>query len=107
MHIGNISNTTVSAVVVQLLSTIGLGLLLGTIYVRCKNIWVVVFLHGFWDVCGLIKSGFFGIDNIYGTAENAALIDSFIKGISFLAMYAAWSLFLLRKKKEIEYINNN
>lgn len=51
IHLGNIYTigqdipTTIS----QALSAAGMGIFLGLIYYKTKNIWSVIFLHGFWD----------------------------------------------------------
>lgn len=51
IHLGNIYTigqdipTTIS----QALSAAGTGIFLGLIYYKTKNIWSVIFLHGFWD----------------------------------------------------------
>lgn len=51
MHLGNISSfgqdfpTTIS----QVITAAGTGIVLGLIYYKTKNIWSVIFIHGFWD----------------------------------------------------------
>jgi membrane protease YdiL (CAAX protease family) len=94
---------------IQCLHAIGLGLFFGSIYARCNNIWAVIFLHGFWDVCGAVKSGFFGIGNIIESVQGSSELYAIgiTIGIILLGLYVIWSLYLLRKEKEPEYIDKN
>ena len=51
MHLGNISSfgQDIPETISQVLSTAGTGIFLGLIYYKTKNIWSVIFIHGFWD----------------------------------------------------------
>ncbi len=51
MHLGNIytMGQDIPSTISQALSAAGTGIFLGLIYYKTKNIWSVIFLHGFWD----------------------------------------------------------
>ncbi len=51
MHLGNISSfgQDIPETISQALSAAGTGIFLGLIYYKTKNIWSVIFIHGFWD----------------------------------------------------------
>ena len=49
IHFINISSQGFASTFTQVLSASATGILFGLIYYRTKNIWTVVFLHGFWD----------------------------------------------------------
>lgn len=51
MHLGNIytMGQDIPTTISQVLSAAGTGIFLGLIYYKTKNIWSVIFLHGFWD----------------------------------------------------------
>lgn len=51
MHLGNIytAGQDVPTTISQVISATGTGIFLGLIYYKTKNIWSVIFLHGFWD----------------------------------------------------------
>ncbi|MGO5092461.1 CPBP family intramembrane glutamic endopeptidase [Clostridium sp. LCP25S3_F10] len=64
-HITNIfSGASAKSAFIQAVVATVLGALLATIYLRTRNIWVVVILHAFMDFSCLIGSGFFGINSI-------------------------------------------
>lgn len=50
-HLGNISSfgQDIPETISQVVSAAGTGIFLGLIYYKTKNIWSVIFLHGFWD----------------------------------------------------------
>lgn len=51
IHLGNIytMGQDIPRTISQALSAAGTGIFLGLIYYKTKNIWSVIFLHGFWD----------------------------------------------------------
>jgi len=73
-------------------ATLG-GVLLSAIYVRGKNIWVVIAIHGIYDFAGLFQSGVLGmgtpVENI-GSTEPSWLL--------YLLMLLL-AIYLLRKRK--------
>jgi membrane protease YdiL (CAAX protease family) len=63
MHAGNFFTTTTnpSSIVLQIISAMFSGLLLGAIYLRSGNIWVVILIHTLIDVTGLVPFSLFGV----------------------------------------------
>lgn len=57
MHLGNIytAGQDIPVTISQALSATGTGIFLGLIYYKTKNIWSVIFLHGFWDFSLLLS----------------------------------------------------
>lgn len=51
IHFINISSNGLASTFTQVLSASATGIVFGFIYYKTKNIWTVVFLHGFWDFC--------------------------------------------------------
>lgn len=52
MHIANVmAGQNLFETLMQVIQTTFLGLLLGAVYYKTKNIWSCVFLHGFYDFC--------------------------------------------------------
>ncbi|WP_434304940.1 lysostaphin resistance A-like protein [Clostridium botulinum] len=101
-HITNIfSGVSVKSAFIQAVGATVLGALLGTMYLRTRNIWVVVILHALMDFSCLIGSGFFGINSI--TSEINSY--SYVKFIGFI-IYLIPIVFLLRKEKLLEILEN-
>lgn len=101
-HMTNIfSGVSIKSAFVQAVGASVLGALLGAIYLRTRNIWVVAILHAFMDFSALIGSGFFGTNTI------ASEINSYgyVKFIGCV-VYLIPILFLLRKKKLLEILAN-
>lgn len=55
VHFINISTNGFASTLTQVLSASATGVVFGFIYYKTKNIWTVVFLHGFWDFCLLLS----------------------------------------------------
>jgi len=101
MHISNIwiGGQEVLETIVQIIQATGLGILLGSVYFRTKNIWSSIFLHSFWDF-----AVFLGQINII---KDCTTIDysfkySFymlISSIILTAIYTLVSIYILRKSK--------
>ncbi len=101
-HITNIfSGASVKSAFIQAVGATVLGALLATIYLRTRNIWVVVILHAFMDFSCLIGSGFFGINSIVSEINSY----SYVKFIGFI-IYLIPILVLLRKEKLLELLEN-
>ena len=49
MHIVNLGGQTLFETILQIINATALGMLLGSIYYKTKNIWSVIFLHSFYD----------------------------------------------------------
>ena len=77
------------------------GVLFAAIYARCKNIWVVVLIHAFWDIAmgaaGILTPSDTISTNVASgtTAEIIAQAPSLVVAILFVCL----GMFLIRKKK--------
>lgn len=101
-HITNIfSGVSIKSSFIQAVGATVLGALLSAIYLRTKNIWVVVILHALMDFSSLIGSGLFGTNSLASEINNY----SYIKFIGLL-IYLVPLLVLLRKKKLLEILKN-
>lgn len=103
MHIMNIvgagDNDTIIGVIVQVFSACAMGMALSAIYFRCRNIWALVFIHGFVDFCGAFTAGFFG-------GSLMETIGSYTPNMCFSALvYVAVTAVLLRRKKMKEILD--
>ncbi|MBK1811960.1 CPBP family intramembrane metalloprotease [Clostridium sp. YIM B02505] len=79
----------------QIIYTTLHGILFAAIYLRCKNIWSVVFLHAVYD--WLVKaSGIFHTVSASGTPVDISFLTGLIN-ILFAIPFALVGLFLLRK----------
>lgn len=89
--------------VIQTLGAAGMGWVLGALYLRCRNIKVMALLHGLFDLCGLVKSGFFDSGE---TVESTISSSSDIlrtelptvigAEVFMLVMFATAAVFILR-----------
>ena len=70
------------------------GLCFTAIYYRCKNIWVLIFIHAFLDFCGLISEGLFG-----GTILSQISNYSPLTAVTSSVMPLIVTLVIFRKKK--------
>ncbi len=90
----------VSSIIVQVISTIVMGMAFTAVYYRCRNIWVVIILHAMNNICAGIASGFF---------EGASLSDTLgayppIMAVTGSIPYLMVTIILLRPKKLKEII---
>ena len=106
IHISNIwiGGQSVIETIAQIVQAVGLGFLLGSIYYRTKNIWSVVFLHGYWDF-----SLFLGEINIIKACTDATSslegkIFSLISSLLIALASTMVGLYVLRKNKTQGYI---
>lgn len=101
MHISNIwvSGQDVLQTIAQIIQATGLGILLGSVYYRTKNIWSSVFLHGFWDFAILI--GEINLIKRCVNSETTLNYSLYLLTVSILMaiFYFLISLYILRKSK--------
>ena len=92
-------NIEVTGVLVQVLVTSAMGMFFTAIYIRTKNIWVVVLLHAFNDFAALLSSG------VYYTGTIQDTISSY-SSINLLGMlpFLIATCFLLRRSKVSEIL---
>ena len=96
MHFINIFSSDLSGVLVQMTAVIAMGMTLTAIYYRTRNIWVVIFVHAFLDLCAMFSTGLFG-----GTISGDISSYNPIMAITSSLPYIIVTLVLLRKKKVI------
>ena len=93
MHIGNILSADKVGVLVQVFAVTAMGIALSAIYYRCRNIWVLIFVHAFLDFCGAFTAGVTG-----GTISGE--VSSYIPDQCASAVpYLIVAFILLRPKK--------
>ncbi|HAB67479.1 MAG TPA: hypothetical protein DCE23_08945 [Firmicutes bacterium] len=107
MHISNIwiGGQGVIETLSQVIQATGMGIYLGAIYYRTKNIWGNVFLHGFWDFSILL-----GEINVIkscseGNTTSEYVISQLITAVIFLVIYTLLGLYILRKSKLADQYN--
>ncbi len=101
-HITNIfGGVTIKGALVQAAGAVVLGALLAAIYIRTKNIWVVVIIHAFNDFSSLIGSGFFGISSVVSQINDYSYMKLIV-----CVIYLTPVFILLRKKKLLEIVEN-
>lgn len=66
-HLPNAGGIAFSGVLIQFVLTMGMGMTFSAIYLRTKNIWLVIFIHAFNDFLALIYSGIFDVTTIEDT----------------------------------------
>ena len=76
-----------------------MGFLLGGIYYRTKNIYSVMFLHGFFDFGVMIGEMNMLRDCTTGEATRAIAIYEAISSACIALMYIIWGAYILRREK--------
>lgn len=95
MHLGNFISVGMSAgVIVQTVGATAMGMALTAVYYRSRNIWSLIFIHGFVDFCALIVSACVQGASIAGTISSYSWI-SFLSAIPYIIL----TLILLRKSQ--------
>ena len=102
-HFVNLSGTNFIPVLNQAIQTVGIGIFLGAVYMRCRNLYSVIFLHAIYDI--LVINKLFISD--ISLAELMSQTNNFVATFILFAVYIVASMFLLRKSKMKEIINNN
>ena len=85
MHIVNLSSQTFFETLLQIINATALGVLLGSIYYKTKNIWSVIFLHAFYDFAIFLGEMNLVKDCTYGTPTFGVTIVNCI-GILFVSI---------------------
>ena len=104
IHLFNILSGVESlSAIVQALGAAGMGWLLGALYLRCRNIRVMALIHGLFDLCGLVTSGFFDTgETVESTISSASdvlhadLLSALLSEAVLLVLLAAASAVMLR-----------
>lgn len=98
MHITNIlAGQGVVETVMQILQATSLGVFLGSIYYRTKNIWAVAFLHGFYDFSILLGDINAIKECTTGVVSQDIFIYQLISSILIMAFYISASIVIMNK----------
>lgn len=100
MHLINLFTSNPVGVLVQVLSASVMGMALTAIYYRCRNIWVLVFVHSFVNLCGSYSAGIFD----YGSSMTSIISSYGTEMVISAVPYLIVTLVLLRPKKMREII---
>lgn len=102
MHLFNMLNSMtadyISSVISQTIGAIMMGIALTAIYYRCRNIRVLIILHGFYDLCAAFSSGVFAGGSLVDE------IGSYTPSASPIIIYGIVTLVLLRPSKLNEIV---
>lgn len=104
-HLGNLTNVeNFWPVLKQVIDAVGGGMFWGAVYMRCRNLYSLMFLHALNDI---LAAGVWL--SIAGTSLWGSLSSSkvnFIGAFIWLIIHILLTMFLLRKKKMKEIINS-
>ena len=100
MHITNIwsTNQGIFITILQILQALSVGILLGAIYYKTKNIWSVVFLHAFYDLSLMIGESYFIRDPETGVYSKEMIIYQVVTTILICTMYILSTILVLRSE---------
>ena len=107
-HLSNAisSDVNLAGALLQSIAASGMGLFFGAVYARSHSIWPVVFLHGFWDISGMVAIGFFGVGKVLDLSYSLkneediiVFLGALTAAIVIFFLYYAYYRFILRKKK--------
>ena len=91
MHFGNMVNgQDLATTVIQVINAFGIGVVLGVIYYRTKNIWTVILIHGLWDFSlfiGQITSVTQGIEMVKEASILGIIFPLFMVAAEILSIY--------------------
>ncbi len=95
LHLFNlIGSENPSAIFIQAVGAVGAGFYLGAVYLRCRNLWALMFMHAVNDFMLMLNEGLFAT----GTLRNA--VDSHsAKALIGAVLYFAIGMYLLRAEK--------
>ena len=100
MHIINVKSQPLFETILQIINATTLGILLGSIYYKTKNIWAVIFLHSFYDFALFLEEVNYVKDCSYGVATVPIQI---VSTISILLISLLWVLSALYVINKIEF----
>lgn len=99
LHSINLLSSEPVGVIVQMIAAAAMGMAFTAIYYRCKNIWVVILIHAFLDICALLPKGIYG-----GSLSEEISSYAPVMAITSSVPYIILTLFLLRKSKMVEML---
>ncbi len=91
LHLTNLLvGQDVLTTIMQVIQTIAIGILLGTVYYFSKNIWALAFLHGFYDFSVLLSEV-----NLIKDCEYASNVPSYIMMVSVISSIVLSLIYLV------------
>lgn len=106
MHLTNLaSGQNVVGTLMQVIEATAVGLCFGAVYLRCRNIWVVVILHALTDLSRAIGTNAQSTVDVQNANVNAAA--SILSILPSLVILLGLTLFLLRRSKMEAIVSTN
>ncbi len=102
MHIINALGQSLFETILQIINAVSLGMLLGSIYYKSKNIWSVIFLHAFYDFSIFLGEMNLVKDCTYGTPSIGVTI---VNCISVLTISLFWIFSALKVLNKVNSKN--
>ena len=100
MHIGNIgAGQSIFDTLLQIAQATASGMFLGSVYYRSKNIWSVIFLHGFYDFSIMITEANVIKDCTTVYNDNSSMFFSIVASIIIMLFWIFGACINLRKSK--------
>ncbi len=108
MHITNmLAGQGLLETIMQILQATSLGILLGSVYYRSKNIWAVAFLHGFYDF-GIFLGELNVIkDCTTGTVTPSIMAFQAFSSFVLMAFYIISAIIIMRRKDTHKLIDKD
>lgn len=99
MHLGNLINGTNAMLVLgQVIQTIFMGIFFGCIYIRSKNFYIPVFIHGIMNFCFDLQAAF-QLEYEHTTEAPDTVGGVIMKAIPYCMVYVFFTLIVFRKSK--------
>lgn len=106
MHLASLaSGQDVVGTLMQVIEATAAGLCFGAVYLRCRNIWVVVILHALTDLSRAIGTNAQTAVDVQNTNVNA--VSSILSILPSLVILLGLTLFLLRRSKMEAIVSTN
>lgn len=101
VHIGNLFfGQELLTTIMQVMQTFAIGILFGTVYYLSKNIWSVIFLHGFYDFAVMLSDVNLIKDCAYASNVPFSItFQSLVISLFLSAIYVIYSFYVLNKKE--------
>ncbi len=100
MHLTNVlAGQSLFETILQVIFAASVGVFLGSVYYKTKNIWAVVLLHGFYDFTIFLGEHSLIRDCTTGTVTNTILLDNVINLSFTCAFYIIAAIWVFRNCK--------
>ena len=97
MHIWNLNSQTLYVTILQIVNATSIGILLGTIYYKTKNIWSVIFLHSFYDFAIFLGEMNLVKDCTYGLPTAGIMIVDIVGCVLTSALWLLCAKYVFNK----------